>query len=119
MIYFHVPSTIRAELFETFVIPSRHAYVTHGTILHLFADGLAAQLVCLMFLETRATSKVSVARLARNSVFRVRTRRNRLAVATRLSALVRHATFACFITASSYIPSGHRTHKTLSRGNVS
>jgi len=64
-----------------------------------------------MFFETGATSKVSVARLARDSFFRVRTRRNRLAVATRLSALMRHATSTSFITASAYIPLRHRTRK--------
>jgi len=64
-----------------------------------------------MFFETRATSKFFVARLARDSVFRVRTRRDQLAVATRLSTLMRHATFASFITASAYIPSRHRTRK--------
>jgi len=119
MVYIHVPFTIRAERFETFVIFSRHAHVTHGAILHLFADCLSVQLVCLMFFETRATSKVSVARHARNSVFGVRTRRNRLAVATRLSALVRHATLASFTIASEYILSRHRARKTLSRGNIS
>ena len=52
MIYFHVPSTIHAVRFESFAILSRHPYVTHGAISHLFADGLADQLVCLMFFET-------------------------------------------------------------------
>jgi len=66
MIYFHVLITIRAVRFETFVIFSRHAHVTHGAISQLFADGLAFQLVCLMFFVTRATSKVSIARLARD-----------------------------------------------------
>ena len=113
MIYFHVLFTILAERFETFVILFRHAYVTHGAISHLFADGLAAQLVCLMFFETRATFKGSVARLARDSFFRVHTRRTRLAVATRLSALMRHATSTSFITASAYILSRHRTRRTV------
>ena len=110
MIYFHILSTIRAERFETFVI-YRHIYITHGAISHLFANGLAAQLVCLMFLKTRATSKVSVARLARDSVFRVHTWRNRLAVTARLSALMRHATSTPFITGFAYIPSRHCTRK--------
>jgi len=113
MFYFHVLSTIRAERFETFAIFSRHTCVTHGTISHLFAGGLATQLVCRMFLETLATSKVSVASLAQDSFFGVRTRRNRLAVATRLSALTRHATSTPFITASAYIRSRRRTRKTV------
>jgi len=111
MIYFHVPITIRAVRFETFVIISRHAHVTHDAISHLFAEGLAFQLVCLMFFESRATSKVSVTRLVRGSFFRVHTRRNRLTVATRLSALMCHATSKSFITASAYILSRHRTRK--------
>ena len=113
MIYFHVPFTIRAERSETFVILFRHEYVTHGAISNLFADGLAVHLVYLMFFETRATSKGSVARLPRDSFFRVHTRRNRLAVATRLSALMRHAKLTSFITSSAYILSRHRTRKTV------
>jgi len=60
--------------------------------------------------ETRANSKVSVAYLKRESFFGVRKRWNRLAVTTRLAALTRHATYTPFITASTYIPSRHRTH---------
>ena len=112
MIYFNVLFTILAERFETFVILFRHEYVTHGAISNLFADGLAVHLVYLMFFETRATSKGSVARLPRDSFFRVHTRRNRLAVATRLSALMRHATSTSFITAFAYI-SRLRTRKTV------
>ena len=111
MVYLLVLSTILAERFETFVILFRHAHVTHCAISHLFEDGLAVHLVCLMFFVTRATSKVSVARLARDSFIGVHTGRNRLAVATRLSALTRHATFASFITAFAYIPSSHCTRK--------
>ena len=40
-----------------------------------------------------------------------RTRRNRLAVTTRLSALMRHATFTSFIISFAYIPSRHCTRK--------
>jgi len=79
------------------VILSRHEHVTRGAISHLFADRLAFQLVGLTFFETRATSKVSVARLAPNSIFSVHTRRNRLAVATRLSTLMRQATSTPFL----------------------
>jgi len=111
MVYLHVLSTILAEGFETFVILFRNARVTRGAISHLFADGLIVQLICLMFFETRETSKVSVSGLARDSVFGVHTWRNRLAVTTRLSALMRVATFTSFITAFAYIPSRHRTRK--------
>jgi hypothetical protein len=64
-----------------------------------------------MFLETRATSKVSVARLAWNSIFSVHTRRNRLAVATRLSTLMRQAMSTPFITTSIHMC--QRTRKTV------
>ena len=111
MIYFHVLITIRAERFEAYVILSCYAHVTHGAISHLFADCLASELVCLMFFETRATSKASVTGLARNSFFSERTWRNRLAVTTRYSALMRRATLTFLITASAYIPSSHRTRK--------
>ena len=70
MIYFHVLITIRTEWFETFVILSRHAHVTHGAISHLFADCLTFQFVCLMFFETRTTSKLSVTGLARDFLLR-------------------------------------------------
>jgi len=60
MVYLHVLSTVLAELFETFVILIRHARVTLGAISHLFADCLASKLLCLMFFETRSTSKVSI-----------------------------------------------------------
>ena len=70
MIYFHVLIKIRTERFETFVILSRHARFTHGAISHLFADCLFTfQLVCLMFFETRSTSKISVTGLTRDSFF--------------------------------------------------
>jgi len=110
MIYFHYPSIIRAVRFESFVILSRHAYVTHGAISHFFADGFAVQLVCLMFFETRAASKVSVANLTRYSFFGVRTRWKRLAVTKRLAVLLRHATSTLYY--SLYIIlSRHRTRK--------
>ena len=112
MIYFHVFITIRAERFETFVILSRHAHVTHGTISYLFAVCFASKLVCLMFFETRATSK-AVTGLTQDSFFRVCTRRNRPAITTRLSTLMRRATFASFITASAHILSRLRTRKTV------
>jgi len=103
-----------SERFETFVILFRHAHVTHGTISHLFADSLfASKIDCLMFFETRATSKASVTGLARDSFFSERTRRNRLAVTTRLSALVRCATFTALVTATAYILSSHRTRNTV------
>jgi len=66
-----------------------------------------------LFFKTRATSKFSIARLARDSIFGVRTLRNRLAVTARLSALTRHATFVPFITASAYILSRPCTRRTV------
>ena len=120
VIYFHVLITIRAEQFKTFVILSRHKHVTRGAISHLFADCLIAfQLVRLMFFETRATSKVSVARLARNSIFSIHTRRYRLAVATRLSTLMRHATSTPFITTATHILSQQRTRKVVNNMKMS
>jgi len=118
VIYFHVLITIRAERFKTFVILFRHEHVTRGAISHLFADRLAFQLV-RMFFETRATYKVSVARLARNSIFSVHTRRNRLAVATRLSTLMCQATSTHFITTFTHILSRQRTRKTVNNMNMS
>jgi len=93
------------------VILFRHAHATHGAISHLFADCLSFQFVRLMFFETRATSKASVTGLARDSFFGKHTWRNRLAVATCLSALLRHAASTPFITAFAYIPSSHYTRK--------
>ena len=113
MIYFHVLFTIRAVRFETFVILSRHARFTHGAISHLFADCLTFQLVCLMFFETRTTSKISVTGLVRDSFFGKQTWRNRPAIATRFSTLMRLATFTSFITAFAYIPSRPRPRKTV------
>ena len=119
VIYFQVLITIRAERFKTFVILSRHKHVTRGAIWHHFADRLAFHLVRLMFFETRATSKVSVARLAWNSIFSVHTRRYRLAVATRLSTLMRQATSTPFITTSTHILSRQRTGKTVNNMKMS
>ena len=105
--------TLGAVRFETFVILSRHARFTHGAISHLFADSLIAfQFVRLMFFVTGTTSKISVAGLARDSFFfGERTWRNRPALATRLSTLMRLATFTALITAFAYIPSSHCTRK--------
>jgi len=111
MIYFHVLSTILAERFETFVI----FFVTHT--LHTVQFRTFSQTVLPSSLFVLCFSKHErllkfVARLARDSFFRVHTRRNRLAVATRLSALMRHATSTSFITAFAYI-SRLRTRKTV------
>ena len=103
MIYFHVLVTHGAVRFETFVILSRHARFTHGAISHLFADCLTFQFVCLMFFETRTTSKISITGLARDSFVSEHAWRNRLAVATRLSTLMRQATSTPFITTSTNI----------------
>jgi hypothetical protein len=74
--------TVCAVRFEAFVFFSRQQTVAIRTIPLLRTYGLSPQLRRLMFIETRPTSKRSVARLARDSNLGEGTRRDRHAIAT-------------------------------------
>ena len=113
MTYLFVLITIFAISFIAFVVFACHKRAARGaTSLFLAVTLLFAPLSFPMYVETRPTPKVSVARVAGDSNALERARRAGHAVGARLVAYMRDVTSTSFVASPADVTSRHRAGQT-------